>query len=277
MVRDERLGTRATGDLVHHGRLNLEEAQRVKVPTHVLDRTRTRHENVAHMLIHDQVQVPLAVSLFLVRKATARCLWQHLEVRREQLDGMWHNRQLALLRLGRHTLDTDDVTTAQQVVRLEEVALPVILHLCHDLDLDALSVQVVETQLLPRCTHVVQAACHAHYICELCAWFDLVLETRNKVCQAQCYVEFVRIRIRVPCFAQLLNRSAAHLIVLVRRQCFFGRHVSACLRCTTCATGAAFRLRLGGLLGLFGVLLPLLLPALQLALADHFAGHWIRQ
>ena len=180
---------------------------------------------------------------------------------------MRHNRQLALLRLGRHTLDTHHIAAAKQVVRLKVVALLVVLHLCHDLDLDALSVQVVETQLLARRTHVVQTAGHGYDIRKLRARLNLVLVLRNKVRQTDRHMELVRVRIRLAGLTQLLDRTAPHLVVLVRRKGIFSCQVRTSLG----RRSITLLLHLGRLLSLLTLLLPLLLSALELALANHLA------
>lgn len=59
VVRDEWARGGAAGHHVHHRRLDLEEAERIEEPPNVLDHARSDHERVAHVRIHDEVEVPL--------------------------------------------------------------------------------------------------------------------------------------------------------------------------------------------------------------------------
>lgn len=66
MVRDERLGGRASSDHAHHGRLNFEETEGVKEAAEVINYLATSNESAARLLRNDEVQVSLAVASLLV-------------------------------------------------------------------------------------------------------------------------------------------------------------------------------------------------------------------
>lgn len=66
VVRDERLGGRASSDHAHHGCLNFEETEVVKEAAEVINYLATSNEGAARLLRNDEVQVSLAVASLLV-------------------------------------------------------------------------------------------------------------------------------------------------------------------------------------------------------------------
>ncbi len=69
MVRDEGLGRGAARDRVHHRRFDFHEAVAAHIVADRLDDGRTGAEGKARFLVHDQVDVALAILHFLVGQA----------------------------------------------------------------------------------------------------------------------------------------------------------------------------------------------------------------
>jgi len=119
VVRDEGLGRRAAGDLVHHGRLDLEEAEVVEELAHVVDDARALDEDVAALGVHDEVEVALAVALLLVLEAKV-LLGELVQVGRQEDARRRRDRELVALGADRVARDAEDVAAAEQAVdRLE--------------------------------------------------------------------------------------------------------------------------------------------------------------
>jgi hypothetical protein len=66
VVRLERPGGSSSGDLVHHGRLHLQEVAVVEVFADVLDDLGAGDEGAAGRVVHDEVEEAVAVALLLV-------------------------------------------------------------------------------------------------------------------------------------------------------------------------------------------------------------------
>ncbi|KAI3476298.1 hypothetical protein L1887_62135 [Cichorium endivia] len=265
---DKGLGGGAAGDLVHHGRLDLEEAEVVEEAADVVDDLGALDKDVAHVVVHDEVEVALAVALLGVGEAALVALGrlgQHLEAGREQLDGAREDGQLALLGLAGHAGDADDVAAAEQVVDGGKVAVGVVLELGGDLHLDALAVEVVEAQLLAGGAHVVETAGDADLlVVEVLARLDLALVLGDELGERDGDVELVRVGVRVLGLAEGGDGPEATLVVLVGVEVLLGSSGGL-------GAGSGGR-SLGGLGGLLGVLLALLHAALELGLGDHLAG-----
>ena len=170
VVRLERAGGRAAGDDVHHGRLNLEEAAGVQVGSEEGDDLRARLEDLPGVGVHDEVEVALAVALLLVLEAVV-VLREHVEARREERHALRDDGELAGLRAGRAAADADDVAAVEDLRDLAEglLAALVLVGLRHDLDLDALAVEVVEAELGARAADGHDAAGEVEDVRELLA------------------------------------------------------------------------------------------------------------
>ena len=108
VVRDERLGRSAAGDRVHHRRFDFEEA----VPVHVIadrgDDAAAGEEGEAGFLVHDQVDVTLAILHFLIGQ-TVELVWQWAQRLGQQADFSGLDSQFTGLGLHQGTDDTKDV------------------------------------------------------------------------------------------------------------------------------------------------------------------------
>lgn len=158
VVGDEGLGSGASSNHVHHGGLDLQEILIVQELAKVVDDLGAGLEDVADVVVHDQVQVTLTVTGLLVLE-TEMGSGQHAETRGKEGDILGEDGQLSvttLLGLGAtsNTTDTDNVSTAERIVDLVEVTLG-ILGLGSDLDLDTVRVEVVEAELAHG-AHVVE-------------------------------------------------------------------------------------------------------------------------
>ena len=69
VVGNEGLGHGAARDVMHHRRLDFEEAPCVQPAPHRAEDARSRHEDLARFRGHDQVDIPLAVALFDIRQS----------------------------------------------------------------------------------------------------------------------------------------------------------------------------------------------------------------
>ncbi|RUS17484.1 hypothetical protein BC937DRAFT_89921 [Endogone sp. FLAS-F59071] len=143
---DEGFGSRAAGDLVHHGCLDLEEAEVVEKAAHVIDNLGARDKLVANVVVHNQVKVTLAVALFLVLEAVVR-LGKHTEAGREERHILGEDGEFTTLGPAGSTTDTDNVTATEEIVRRDEIGLG-FLGLRDDLNLGALTMEVIEAEQL---------------------------------------------------------------------------------------------------------------------------------
>jgi hypothetical protein len=115
VVSDEGLRGSSTSDLVHHGRLDLEEAEVVEELADVVDDTSALDEDLATLLVHDQVEVTLAVTLLLVLEAEV-LLGELVEVGREENDVLGGDGELVALGTKGVTGDTENVAATEEVV-----------------------------------------------------------------------------------------------------------------------------------------------------------------
>ena len=236
VVRDEGLGGRAAGDHARHGRLDLEEPERVHEAADVVDDAAARDENAPGLVGENEVEVALAVAGLLVLEAEV-ARGQLVEVGREEDHLGGGDGELALLGAGGGADDTDDVAAVEDVVGGDERVRVVVVPVCgvmnasretavvsnsllggHDLHLVPLAVQIIEAQLLTGGTDVVDAA-GQH--------LDLALELAPRLDQALLavfvdvrgnrngYIELVGVGVGVLCLAQLLNLAGAQFKVLL--------------------------------------------------------------
>ena len=68
-MRDKWLGDRSAGNLLHHGSLDLDEVMRVEEPPHGLHQFAALQKYLAHLWIHDQIDITLAVAELNVSQA----------------------------------------------------------------------------------------------------------------------------------------------------------------------------------------------------------------
>ena len=109
VVRDEGLGCGTAGDRVHHRRFDFHEAVAGHVIADRRDNGRTGAESEARFLVHDQVDITLAVLQFLVGQAM-ELVRQRTQRLGQQADFAGLDRQFAGLGLHQRTDDAEDVT-----------------------------------------------------------------------------------------------------------------------------------------------------------------------
>ncbi|GKT46492.1 uncharacterized protein ColSpa_06674 [Colletotrichum spaethianum] len=270
VVGDEGSGGSTTGNGTHHGRLNLDEVSLVEESSDVGDHLGSGDEDLTALVVHDEVQVALAVTLLVVLEAVVlvgqgvQAGGQEDELGRE--DGQFTLLALLDLGLGCRAAgvsdDTNNVTAAEVDVLVLEgrAALADLLRLGHDLDLDALGTDVVEEELVARGTLVVDTSAHAD---------DLLL------------VMLARLEV-----AEVLDKVAQVVVGYVSRSVYRFVQGSRCADLTVELVGVllvGFGIALlsvagglgrggSGLLGLLSLPLAGLLALLQLRLGDHLAG-----
>ena len=149
MMGDERLGSGATGDHVHVRGLDLKESASVEVGADVVDDARANEESGAGVVVHDEIEVSLAVADLLVLE-TLVVRGEHVHARGEELHLRREHGKLATLGLADLALETHNVTTLDGMVDRFELAADLdveILQGRHNLDLGTVSVAIVEDKL----------------------------------------------------------------------------------------------------------------------------------
>ena len=114
VVRDERLGVGAARNRVEHRRLDLEEAVREHEAADRGDGLGADEEAVAGVLVHDEVDVALAVAHFGVDE-TLVLVGQRTDVLRHEAKLMGTDGEFAGLRAEERTLDGDDVAEVERL------------------------------------------------------------------------------------------------------------------------------------------------------------------
>jgi len=119
VVGNEWLGGSTSSKHRHHGRLNFHKTQVVEITANIVNDLATLDEQLAGVVIEDEVKVTLAVTRFLIleTKVTRRKL---VEVGREELNLARVDAEFALLGAGRSADDTDDITTLEVRVVSDE-------------------------------------------------------------------------------------------------------------------------------------------------------------
>ena len=108
VVRDERPGERAAVARLEHRRLHLDEAPLVEDAPDRRNRAGTEQSVLARLLVHQQVEVALAVAQLDVREAVER-VGERRRDARQHLERVHHQRGLPAPRLRRRADDADDV------------------------------------------------------------------------------------------------------------------------------------------------------------------------
>ena len=125
VVRDEGLRVRAAGDRVQHRRLDLEEAVVHHEGADRAERLAARDEALARVLVRDQVDIPLAVLLFLVAHAVER-VGQRAQRLGQQAQFRDLDRQFAGLGDEQRALDAEDVAQIPVLELLVDVRADVV-------------------------------------------------------------------------------------------------------------------------------------------------------
>ncbi len=108
VVRGERLGRRAAGDVMHHRRLDFQEATGIEPLADGTDDARALDEDLARFRRDDQVDIPLAIALFHIRQSVP-LVRQRTQRLGQQAQGLGLDRQFPGAGPGQTALDADDV------------------------------------------------------------------------------------------------------------------------------------------------------------------------
>jgi len=114
VVRDERLGVGAARNRVEHRRLNFKEAVREHEAADRGDCLGAHEEAVAGVLVHDEVDVALAIAHFGVDEALV-LVGQRTDVLRHEAKLMGTDGEFARLRAKERALDRDDVAEVERL------------------------------------------------------------------------------------------------------------------------------------------------------------------
>ena len=112
VMRDERPGRRADLEGAEHRRVDLEEAVGIEVLADRLDDLRARDKGLAHVRVHDHVQIPLAIAQVGVLEAV-ELLRQRVQALREQRDLPGVHGHLAQARAEHRAADADHVSEVE--------------------------------------------------------------------------------------------------------------------------------------------------------------------
>lgn len=145
MVGDEGLGSGPTSNHVHHGGLNLQEAEGVQEATEVADDLGADNELLPDRVVDDQVEVPLAEAGLLVLE-TVVVGGEHVEAGGEELNVLGEDGELTALGLSGESTKSDNISTADDAVDVVEILLGE-AGIAHHLDVDSLGVDIVENEL----------------------------------------------------------------------------------------------------------------------------------
>lgn len=220
VVSNEGLGSRTTSNRVHHRGFHLNEVAGVKVVADVADNLGPGNENIARAVVHDQVEVTLAETLFLVLQ-TVMLGRNGVQARRQKDDLSRENRKLTIGSvLGAsptgESNNTDNVTSPKVLVLLlkRHIASGV-LTLAHDLHLNTLSANVVEVQLGARAALGVDTTGDANGGLGLLVALLETFVVLEELAQVIGNVELVRVGIGVLGFAELVDSLATDFKVLL--------------------------------------------------------------
>ena len=132
VVRGEWLGRSATRNRVHHRRFHFQVAIVHHVGTNRLHQLAPGHKGGTRFLVHDQIQVTLAVTLLDVGQAV-ELFWQRTQTLAQQADAIAGNAQFASLGLEQGAGATDQIAQ----IPLLEIGVDIFAHLvAGDIELD---------------------------------------------------------------------------------------------------------------------------------------------
>ncbi len=158
-MRDERPRRRSSRNGVHHRRFDFHVSPRVEKSPQLGDNLRAPHENLAHSLVHDQIEIPPPVAHLYIRQPVP-FFRQRQQSLAQHLEPIYLYRQLVRLGAEKMPGDADDVSQIQQLKQLKRL-LP--HHIQPDVNLQppAIPAQVGECRLAVR-PQRYDAPCHAH-------------------------------------------------------------------------------------------------------------------
>ncbi len=112
VVGDEGAGRRAAGDGLHHRRLHLQEAPRVQELADLLHEAAPQPEDRPGFLVHDQIEIALAVAPLDVLEAVP-FLGERAQGLRQEGKGLHRDRELAGPRPEQLARDADEIAGVQ--------------------------------------------------------------------------------------------------------------------------------------------------------------------
>ncbi|KAI6775311.1 hypothetical protein HG530_002069 [Fusarium avenaceum] len=273
VMSGEGLGSSTTGNLVHHGSLNLNEVALVEVSADPGDHLGSSDEDVAGLLVADEIEVSLAVSLLEILEAVM-VIGKGVETRSQEDDLSRKDGQLTLLTLLKFGLGSSSKLTLVLVLVLSIKSGSILSHLlslAHDLDLDALSSDIVEKELGTGCSLSVDTGTNLDdLVLGVLAGLEVTI-ILHKLSQVVCDIELVGVWVGALGLAELVDVPGSDLEVLV------GSKVLLSGLSTTSGSllGSGSRSTLGSLLLLFLLLLAGLLALLQLSLGNLLTSYLI--
>ncbi|CAF3599373.1 unnamed protein product [Fusarium graminearum] len=283
------LGSGTTSNLVHHGSLNLDEVTLVEVFADPGDHLRSSDEDVTGLLVADEIEVSLTVSLLEILEAVV-VIGKGMQARSQENNFGGENGQLTLLTLldlglgcssrmisfinlpARVSDNSDDITSAKVLVLVLKrgSSLTNLLSLAHDLDLDTLSSDIVEEELGARCSLSVDTGTNLNdLVLGVLARLE-VTKLLDELSQVVCNIELVGVGVGALGLAELVDVPGSDLEVLVG-----GEVLLRSLSTTGSLLGSGSGTTLGSLLLLFLLLLAGLLALLQLGLGDLLTSYLI--
>lgn len=224
VVGNERPRSRATGNGIHHWGLDLREVTRVEEVSDVANNLSPGDKDITRLVVHDQVQVPLAEPLLLIlqTKVLGR---DGVQAWRQQNDFPRENRKLTVGPvLGttptRETDDTDNVTSPEVLVLLFKGNIASgVLTLAKNLYLHTLCADVVEVQLGARTTLGVDSTRNADGDFGLLLALLETLVVLQELAQVVGDVELVGVRVGLFGLAELVDSLASDFEVLLCTTC----------------------------------------------------------
>lgn len=120
MMCDEGFGSGTTSEEGRDGSFDFHETEVIEEATNVVDNLGARDEDVAGVVVKDEVKVALAITRLLVLE-TKVTRGELVQVRSKEDHGRRGYTELSLLGSGGNTDDTNDVATTEKVVCLDEL------------------------------------------------------------------------------------------------------------------------------------------------------------
>jgi hypothetical protein len=189
----------------------------------VADNLGTSAEDVAGAVVHNQIKVALAEALFLVLESVVLG-GNGVQARSQENDLGSEDGKLTIVTVLRRsatgeTDNTDDITTAEELVLLFEGLASGILGLAHDLDLDTLGADIVEVQLVTGGTLGEDTTSDADGNIGLLFALLETLIVLQELAEVGVDLELVRVGIGLLGLAQLVDSLAPNLEVLLEKTC----------------------------------------------------------
>lgn len=264
--------SRTTWNHVHHGGLDLSEISLTQELSNEIDNLVAALENLLDWVIHDQVEVALAVSGFLVEHVLFTItLGQHVQAVGKLLDCGWAHGELASLGAADEAFNSNDVSTLDSISQYLKVAF-VIGSVAEKLAFLLVTLNINEDKLGTRLSHVHDTTCdgdlvllflHKHAI-----FGTHGLELSAELVNTQSAVELVGVGVHI-CVA--LSLEPVFTIVSV----LGGIKLLLLFLLFLWLKSICFRL-FSLLSGFLSVVFTLLLSLLELTLANLFTGGLIK-